>query len=109
MNQIFDIEYSGCDIHGRPISGTVVYPAYSCGHCSKTVVLRPNRVRPRLTCKKCGRWICETSELCLVECTPIYDIAKDHAGADPRWRLLPGILSGVTTVNEAIESGLLKE
>ena len=110
MNQIFGIEYSGSDREGKPISGTRTYPAYSCGHCSKTVIMREERTRPRLTCKKCGRWLCESNELCLSDCTPIYDIARDHAWDDPRWgKLVPGIMAGATTLDEAREKGLLKE
>lgn len=110
MNQVFAIEYSGCDIQGKPLTGTKSYPAYSCGHCSRTVVMRDDRTRPRLVCQKCQRWICETSQLCQDDCTPIYDIAKDHSWDDPKWaRLLPGIMAGATTIDEALRRGLLKE
>ncbi len=110
MNEIFGIEYSGCDIEGKPIPGTRTYPAYSCGHCSKTVVMRAERSRPRVTCKKCGRWLCESNELCQTDCTPIYDLARDHSTTDPKWgKYLPGIMAGATTLDEAKELGLLKE
>lgn len=110
MNQIFAIEYAGCDMTGMPIAGTRSYPAYSCGHCSRTVVLNDQRTRMRTTCTKCGRWLCEQSELCQDDCTPIYDIARDHSWDDPKWaRLLPGIMGGATTKEEAVSAGLIKE
>ena len=111
MNEIFSIEYSGCDASGAPIRGTRSYPAYSCGHCSGTVLINAARTRPRLTCKKCGRWICENSELCQADCTPIYSIAQDHSWNEktPWTKHLPAIASGVTTLEEAKKLGLLKE
>ena len=111
MNQIFEIEYMGADAEGKSISGVRKYPAYSCGHCSGTVVLNAQRQRPRVTCKKCGRWICEQSELCNSDCTPIYSIVQDHAWSeDNQWtKLLPAIASGASTFAEAKKLGLLKE
>lgn len=104
MNQIFEIEYSQNGVMKR-------YPAYSCGHCTATVVLNPQRIRERVTCKKCGRWLCETNELCRADCTPIYDLAKDRAWTeDSNWaRLVPGIMGGATSLEEAKSLGLLKE
>ncbi len=111
MNEIFEIEYTGCDAQGNPINGTQRYPAYSCGHCSNTVVINPRRSRPRVTCKKCGRWICESSELCQVDCTPIYALAQDHAwNEENQWtRLVPAIMSGAQSMDEALKKGLIKE
>lgn len=103
MNEIFEIEYMG-DKFKR-------VPAYSCGHCSATVILNPDRTRDRLTCKKCGRWLCEQNELCRTDCTPIYDLAKDHSWMDgSSWsRLVPAIMGGAHTVEDAVKKGLLKE
>ncbi len=111
MNQIFEIEYSGCDAQGNKIQGTQKYPAYSCGHCSSTVVINPRRSRPRTTCNKCGRWICENSELCHSDCTPLYALAQNHAWNEQnKWtRLVPGIMGGVESMYEARKLGLIKE
>lgn len=110
MNEIFGIEYSGSDRSGAAIKGTKTYPAYSCGHCSQTVIMRDDRTRPRTTCQKCNRWLCEQNELCQVDCTPIYDIAKDHSWEDPKWgKLVPAIMAGATTKEEAYTRLLLKE
>ena len=104
MNQIFEIEYTLNGVMKR-------YPAYSCGHCTATVVLNPERVRERATCKKCGRWLCEQNELCRADCTPIYDLANDRAWMkDSKWtRLVAPIMGGAHTLDEASQRGLLKE
>jgi ribosomal protein S27E len=104
VNEIFEIEYSLNGVMSR-------YPAYSCGHCTATVILNPERARERVTCKKCGRWLCETNELCRVDCTPIYDLAKDKAWMDgSKWnKLVTPIMGGARSINEAHELGLLKE
>lgn len=111
MNQIFEIEYHGCDAQGRAVPGVRRYPAFSCGHCSTTVVMNPARQRERVTCKKCGRWICEQSELCNSDCTPLYSIVEDRAWTEQtKWtRLLPGIMSGVDKLDDAKKLGLIKE
>lgn len=71
--------------------------------------MNPRRTRPRLTCKKCSRWLCEQNELCQVDCTPIYNIAQDYLDGPNKWtRLVPAIMAGMRTVKEAEESGLLK-
>ncbi len=83
-------------------------PTYTCGHCSTPVVMRPDRIRERKRCSVCRRLICETNELCSMDCTPIHSLARDHFEADPRWtRLAPAILAGCTTEKEAREKGLL--
>lgn len=104
MNQIFEIEFQGKD-------GLKFYPTYSCGHCSSTVVLNPARVRDRVTCKKCGRWLCEQNSLCQEDCTPIYDLAKDKSWMeDSKWtKLVPAIMGGASSRDEAEKLGLLKE
>jgi hypothetical protein len=111
VNPVFEIEYQGCDVEGRPTTGVKRYPAYSCGHCSATVIMRPDRTRDRLICNKCGRWLCEKNELCRHDCTPLYALVEDKAWNDEnKWtRLLPSIMNGQTTVDGARASGLLKE
>lgn len=104
MNEVFEIQYSES---GKSKN----YPAYSCGHCTSTVILNPNRVRERVACKKCGRWLCEQNALCQTDCTPIYDLAKDKAWMEdtPWTKLVPAIMGGATSVDEAKKLGLLKE
>jgi hypothetical protein len=111
VNEIFEVEYTGSDREGRAIKGTVRYPAYACGHCTQTVILNPKRVRPRVMCKKCGRWLCEKNELCMTDCTPIYEMANDRSWTEEsRWtRLLPGIMKGAVTLDDAQGKGLIKE
>ncbi len=103
-NQIFEIEISQFGTQSR-------LPAYSCGHCSATVILRPDRVRERITCRRCGRWLCEQNELCHTDCTPLYDLAADKNWLKPsQWtKLVPAIMAGASTVDEAARMGLLKE
>jgi hypothetical protein len=87
---------------------TRVVPTYTCGHCSQVVVMRPDRVRERKRCSVCKRLICETNELCRVDCTPIHQLARDHFEADPKWtRLLPAIMAGCQSEAEARQRGLL--
>ena len=104
MNEIFEINYMG-------EGGTRNVPAYSCGHCTTTVILNPERARERVTCKQCGRWLCEQNQLCLTDCTPIYDLAKDKTWMeDNKWtKLVPSIMGGATSIEEARKLGLLKE
>jgi len=111
MNPVFEIEYQGCDKEGQPIPGTKRYPAYSCGHCSATVIMRPDRTRDRIACTKCGRWICEKNGLCRTDCTPLYSLVEDRAwNEDNKWtRLLPAIMGGATSEEDAVSQGLLKE
>ena len=84
-------------------------PAYACGHCSKTVLINPLRVRPRVACSKCGRWICESNQLCATDCTPIYDLANDRTWTVPsKWsKLVPAIMAGETNLQVAESKGLI--
>ncbi len=89
---------------------THVYPCYGCGHCSDTIVVRPDRSRPRVSCTQCGRLICEKKELCRVTCTPIYEMSADKFEKTDKWgKMLPALMAGLTTVKEAQDEGLLKE
>ena len=82
--------------------------AYTCGHCTSVVMMRPERTRPRLKCIPCGRWICETNELCQKDCTPVYSLAEDQFQNMGKWgKLVPAIMAGETTEAGAREKGLL--
>ena len=82
--------------------------AYTCGHCSNVIVLRPERERERETCYQCGRWICEKSSICLTHCTPIHEMAKDHfEGVGERGKFIPAIMAGITSVEEALSKSLI--
>lgn len=88
--------------------GTKVYHTYCCGHCSGVVVMNPERKRERVSCYACQRWLCETNELCRVQCTPIHALARDRFEAPDSWtKLVPAIMGGCQTVAEAEEKGLI--
>ncbi len=110
-NQMGVLEMEGCDLDGRPIIGKAEYPTYTCAHCSKVVVMRPDRERPRTMCYQCGQWICESSEVCSAGCTPLIPLA-DNGWHDPtgRWtRFLPAIMNGVGSIKEAVRLGLISK
>lgn len=87
---------------------TQYVPAYTCGHCTNVVILRPNRTRERKRCFSCDRLICEMNEICNAHCTPLYSLAKDHfEGAGEFGKYVPAIMSGVSTIREAEEKGLI--
>lgn len=110
MNEVYEIFLEGCDLEGRPIMGSMSYPAYTCGHCSNVILLREDRTRPRKTCLRCGRWICEKSQICSMHCTPIHALAKDHfEGAGEFGKYIPAIMAGVSTVAEAEARGLVNK
>lgn len=87
-------------------------PCYTCGHCNGVRLLRAERVRPRARCKKCSRLICEKTEICKTECTPIPDLAMDRmqglvAGRYKKWA--EAALAQAPTKKEAIQKGLVLE
>ncbi len=100
-DHIYEIEISQ--------GGNIQYlPAYTCGHCSNVIILRPDRKRERKNCLSCGRLICEMSEICNVGCTPLYAMARDHfEGTGEFGKYVPAIMAGVSSVKEATEKGLL--
>lgn len=90
-------------------NGVQRIPTYTCGHCSRVVMLNPERTRERLRCKTCGKLLCEQSELCRIACTPIHALARDRFEADPKWtRLVGALMAGARTEEEAIQRGLIK-
>lgn len=108
-NEMGEITISGADLDGKPILGTVTYPFYACGHCSASVVMRPDRSRERKRCLSCGRWICETNELCNTDCTPLYSLADDHFEGATKWTgKVNAIMTGVTTLKDAFMKGIWK-
>ncbi len=44
-------------------------PIAMCAHCNTSVILNPNRSRPRGYCRKCDAYVCD-SPACNSECTP---------------------------------------
>ena len=83
---------------------------FTCGHCTNVVVMRPERTRPRTRCTKCGKLLCEKNELCMKDCTPMHELAKDHfegAQAEKWGKYVPAIMQGVTTEEEGLRKGLI--
>jgi hypothetical protein len=77
------------------------FPTYCCGHCSTVVVLNPARKRERTRCLKCMKFLCEKSELCRVQCTPIHAMARDHfEGAGEFGKFVPAIMAGCQTLED---------
>jgi len=86
---------------------TVRKMTYTCGHCSAVVVMNDGRTRERRHCLSCDSLICETNELCQVDCTPLHAMAKDHFEGAGKWgRLVPAIMQGAGTVEEARKLGI---
>lgn len=79
------------------------YPSYTCGHCSRIVIMHPERKRPRKTCLYCMRLVCDT-EICDPQragCTPLYAFTSDHEPGDgPLARRVRAIMRGATTLAE---------
>ena len=83
-----------------------VLPTYTCGHCSDIVLMNPNRTRERRKCLKCGHTICEKKSICITECTPLPELARDHVEGrlGKKWgQLVPGIMRGARTVEDALQ------
>ena len=59
-----------------------------CGHCSTTVILNPDRTRPRAWCAKADHYICDTCNVALVAtgiCLPLemrIDMTLHHSGLE---------------------------
>lgn len=52
----------------------------TCSHCQATVILNPQRTRPRNYCAKCDHYVCDKPG-CIVECTPFKAILDTLANA----------------------------
>lgn len=37
----------------------VEHPTFTCSHCERVVVMRPDRIRPRYTCRGCNHLLCD--------------------------------------------------
>lgn len=70
---------------GEWFTGTRRVPFYSCGHCSRPIAFRSDRVRPREMCRACDRYLCEKTAACMKGCTPIHALARDQWQADAKW------------------------
>lgn len=107
-DEVGEITVSGSDLDGTPMEGTKVYPFYTCGHCSKSIIMREQRARERKRCMACYRVICEKSPICNSQCTPLPALAKDHFQNPGPWgRYVPAIMAGVETTDEAEAKGLI--
>ena len=87
-----------------------ILPTFTCGHCTNVVVMRAERSRPRTRCMKCGKFLCEKSELCMKDCTPMHEMARDHFEGvqTQKWgRFVKAIMNGVTTEEEGLRKGLI--
>ena len=51
-----------------------------CAHCDRTVVLNPQRTRPRSYCSKCDAYICD-DPICNSECNPIRKVFDEIQNA----------------------------
>ena len=74
-------------------------PVYVCGHCQQSIGIRPERKRPRTTCRGCGSIICELTELCRTHCTPTFELDgwDESQKSSERFKFLRPILAGCTT------------
>lgn len=107
-NGFGELTLQGTDLDGNLVPGERRYPTYTCGHCSKIVVMRADRVRPRNHCFGCDSWICEENEICNTHCTPLQAMSHDHfEGAGEHGKYVAAIMQGITKVDEAVEKGLV--
>lgn len=61
---------TGHDLIGAGMRGTFESATITCSHCQRTVVLNPDRSRPRGWCTKCDHYICD-SPGCNAGCRPM--------------------------------------
>lgn len=93
-----------------PEGGMQEVPTYTCAHCNAVVLMNPQRRRERRRCMKCLGTLCEKNLICIQDCTPLREIAKDHFEGDAarRWgKFVPAIMAGCTSPDEAEEKGLI--
>jgi hypothetical protein len=94
---------------GVQFHGVREFYMYACGHCSSQVLLRSSRDEPEHKCYPCGRYLCDRP-LCHARCTPLYALAKDRFEGGKQWGLLvPAIMAGASTPEDAIRLGFPKE
>lgn len=75
---------TGQDLIGAGLRGTLESATITCSHCQRTVVLNPDRSRPRGFCSKCDHYICD-SPGCNAGCRPIRQVmalAQEQAFRD---------------------------
>lgn len=97
MNEIYEVEINEGD--GAP---TRSFPAYTCGHCTSIILMRPDRTRDRRTCLSCGRWTCEKNEVCLSHCTPMHAMVKDHfENVGEHGKYVQAIMNGIVKKDDA--------
>lgn len=65
---------------------------YTCSHCTRTVVINPDRVRPRAYCPKCDHHICDWCEGQRVAsggaCKPFTQIIDEVVDATAKGKLI---------------------
>lgn len=94
---------------GEFVSGHRVYVFFACGHCSGQELVPSVRDTPKHRCVACARYICERP-LCHAQCTPLYSLAKDRFEGGGKWAaLVPAIMAGASTPEQAIALGFPKE
>lgn len=94
---------------GEQFHGTRVFVYYACGHCSSQTHVPSVRDVPKYKCRGCSRYLC-ARPLCHSRCTPLYSLAKDRFEGAGKWgELVPAIMAGATTPEQAIALGFPKE
>lgn len=72
---------SGKEVVGAGVNGVFESALITCAHCHRTVVLNPQRDRPRGYCRRCDHYVCD-SPGCNAGCLPmktILDVAQEAA------------------------------
>ena len=63
---------SQADLPGLPVgtfTGVREFDTFNCCHCQRSVLMNPDRVRPRNLCHKCDLYTCD-AKFCATECNP---------------------------------------
>lgn len=76
---------------------TARLPTLTCSHCNCTVVLHPQRSKPRRWCRRCNHYVCDAPG-CNRDCTPILDCVE--LALQPRY-------AGVPLLPRAKDGGVL--
>ena len=75
---------SGKEVVGAGVNGVFESALITCAHCHRTVVLNPQRDRPRGYCRRCDHYVCD-SPGCNAGCLPmkmLLDIAQEQTFKD---------------------------